>query len=131
MSLPVSAQRICMRIGTLVLLLMLFGWGLESKVTLFHEWQVHHVSPNPLAKLLTEAERCTYQTRARDASAGRHCPLSPIAVPAGDGGSTQDGAGSCLVVAHETSPESPFSGRSYIRPPPEPETSLNGRPETA
>lgn len=50
-----SAFRVSLPTGTLVVLLALIGWGLQYKTSLYYH--IFHVSPEPPAKLLSDAER--------------------------------------------------------------------------
>jgi len=52
-----SAKRARLPLGTLALLLALFGWGLQYKTSLYHSGKDLHSHSVPPAKLLSEAER--------------------------------------------------------------------------
>jgi len=67
--LRISADRRRVPIGTLVLLLAVFSWGLEYKTSLYHQWRNPRASANPPAKLLTDAERCLF-SKASGTGAG-------------------------------------------------------------
>jgi len=80
------SRRSRLPIGTLVLLLAVFGWGLGYKTSLYHPGKhFRAASPNP-AKLLTETER--------EDSGKRAASLHGRAYPPGDGG-VQALAGEC------------------------------------
>lgn len=58
------SRRARLPIGTLVLLLAVFGWGLGYKVSLYNFGKPFHAASPRRAKLLTEAERCTAERRS-------------------------------------------------------------------
>lgn len=89
-----SAHRARLPIGTLGILLALIGWGLQYKTSLyFHLFQT---SPEPPAKLLSDAERpriehrasvtLTQKDQARDTSHGVPAACCDCEAAARDGG---------------------------------------------
>jgi hypothetical protein len=52
-----AAKKTRMPIGTLVLLLAVFAWGLQYKISLYHQGSGIHSGSAPPAKLLSDAER--------------------------------------------------------------------------
>ncbi len=115
-----TAHRFRWPIGSLVLLLALFGWGLEYKLSLYHEWEVHHISSDPPAKLLTEAERriapkgaITSPVLVRPIRV-----LSAHALVPEYGREQARSASPLLPVFQEAPARYRLAGRFFIRPPP-------------
>ncbi len=69
-----SAHRAHLPIGMLALLLALFSWGLQYKISLYDHWRHPRASTEPPAKLLTDAERPLTSKRA----IAFRVPLSPV-----------------------------------------------------
>lgn len=61
------SRRARLPIGTLVLLLAVFGWGLGYKISLYGFGKPSHAASPRHAKLLTEAERCAAEKRSAHA----------------------------------------------------------------
>lgn len=119
------ARRTRLPIGKLLLLVAVFGWGLQYKLSLYHHCKPAHSTANPPAKLLTEAERTETERRATFKAAA--VPVVPISLagPSGPAGlATTVDAGSSRTVAFlhlalaQAPPDHLRSARSFIRPPP-------------
>jgi hypothetical protein len=115
-----SARRMRWPIGSLALLLALFGWGLEYKISLYHHGKPSHSTANPPAKLLTEAER-RIAPKGAITSAVLVSPIRVLgahALVAEYGREQARAAGSFLHVFQDAPARYRLAGRFFIRPPP-------------
>jgi hypothetical protein len=119
-----SARRVSLPVGTFSILLALIGWGLQYKTSLYYH--LFQTSPDPPAKLLSDAERPSTgrsaltsdglasvagKVQARNASG---CVL----VAGCDGNPTRDDESFLLVSRVVTSSFYRPRTRFFLRPPP-------------
>lgn len=115
-----TAHRMRWPIGSMVLLLALFGWGLEYKISLYHHGKPGHSTANPPAKLLTEAER-RIAPKGAITSPGLVSPtrvFSTHALVAEYCSERARVAGPFLRVFQDAPARYRLAGRFFIRPPP-------------
>ena len=119
-----TVHRARLPIGTLALLLAVFGWGLHYKISLYHDLECSFSSSSvPPAKLLSEAERIHVAkgsvTSAVSSSGSRVASPDALAL-AGKrySKSTSDGGSFLLASCEDVAERHRNSGQLFIRPPP-------------
>jgi hypothetical protein len=119
-----AARRARLPIGTLALLLAVFGWGLHYKISLYQDLECSFSSTSvPPAKLLSEAERIQVAkggATSRISISGSRASSPDALAPAGTHYSKSISHGSSFLLAsREVVAERHLSSRQFfIRPPP-------------
>lgn len=115
-----SSRRAGLPIGTIVLLVAVFGWGLQYKTSLYQDLECNlHSKSLPPAKLLTEAERITASRRATTLAGATGMMTATVHLP----------AAGCEIQLAQCESDLPLAGRApvaarrlfaklFIRPPP-------------
>jgi hypothetical protein len=114
-------HRIRLPFGTLVLLLAVFGWGLQYKTSLYQDQRSNlHSKSLPPAKLLSEAERIASSKHAVS-SAGLITGVTTATLGAPWAGYDAELTlceGCLSPTQRGAAPTRSFSAKLFIRPPP-------------
>jgi hypothetical protein len=116
-----SEHRVRLPIGTVVLLMAVFGWGLEYKTSLYQEpGNIFHSRSLPPAKLLTEAERTLSSKQAAFGyGLNRGAKFASSHLLAAGWRVDQTACEGWAPYAYEgETPERSFAAKFFIRPPP-------------
>lgn len=115
------AHRARLPLGTLILLLAVFGWGLEYKTSLYQDQQSNlHSKSQPPAKLLSEAERNVSSKRMVSFAGliGGVKIATPDLLATGNSVEQARCVSELCLPPQETAPRRSSSTKYFIRPPP-------------